>query len=100
MKSIKKRYTHCSKCGQYTRCQQKDPSSAWLFLSPLMYASQASKYERPPCSNCGHDTQDSTDVFLETEIGDNKKEIAYYTPEGNRIEVNQQNPIKLRGQND
>lgn len=97
MKKTKKRYAHCPKCGQYTRCQQKDPSSAWLFVSSLLYFLQASKYERPPCSNCGHDTEDSTDVFLETEINDNKKEIAYYTPEGKRIEIKQQIPLKRKG---
>ncbi|MFC1687077.1 hypothetical protein ACFL0L_00675 [Patescibacteria group bacterium] len=89
MRKDKKRYAHCPECGNYTRYNLKSKKSTLIefFSRMLIHWRPKNLNKRPPCKKCGNDKQNFTHVFLETEISDEGREIAYYTPEGERIEI-------------
>lgn len=92
----KKQYILCPQCHKYTRLKKISvPMSSFKFFdfAPVLKNAAVSIMKNQTdttdekCGHCGA-TANLQKVFLDTEV-EKKKEIAYTTPTGERIEVNE-----------
>lgn len=90
----KKRYLYCERCGKYTRfvvINQGLPDNPLLVTSSLLIAAKdllvrTKLSPQRVCHHCGN-RQNLKEVFLQTIVERGGKEIAYFTPSGERIEL-------------
>ncbi|MFA6587582.1 MAG: hypothetical protein WCT08_00795 [Patescibacteria group bacterium] len=88
IKVQQKRYYHCEKCGSYTRAPIEEPNFFFLLLGGFLIAliRQWVKSKPPKvCVKCGSSIT-SKEIFLRTEMGKSRKEIAFYLPSGDRVQ--------------
>ena len=92
MEIVKKRYVRCPQCGTYTRFEARMASPLWFLvggplLGGLLWWLRTPRAKRPPCLKCGNDKNNFTRAYLATEVARGGKDVAFFTPEGGRVEL-------------